>query len=280
MAVNKVVINDEIKIDLTSDTVSPDTLSKGITAHDKSGNVIVGTMEGGGSSQRIESSVYTEEIKVGQFPYTVYRLYNPSVYGYKMLPQLTGIHGELYIDDTCEKLSPVGGIQGRGNDFTNIRFPRNENFTTIPYQCVSGLTIDTGLEITIPDNVTTLGNSAFYNLHKKPPTSASGKPTTFKMSANLEELSHSFDGRVSSGLILDFSRATKVPTLLTSSLCDRWKESGASYYLCTLSRIIVPDELYDEWTTATNWSYWNSSSSATIGHPDGKYFVKASEVTE
>ena len=44
MAVNKVVINDEIKIDLTSDTVSPDTLSKGITAHDKSGNVIVGTM--------------------------------------------------------------------------------------------------------------------------------------------------------------------------------------------------------------------------------------------
>lgn len=44
MAVNKVVINDDIKIDLTSDTVSPDTLSKGITAHDKSGNVIVGTM--------------------------------------------------------------------------------------------------------------------------------------------------------------------------------------------------------------------------------------------
>lgn len=276
MAVNKVVINDEIKIDLTSDTVSPDTLSKGITAHDKSGNVIVGTMEGGGSSQRIESSVYTEEIKQGPVPYTVYRLYNPRVYGYKMLPQLTGIRGELYIDDTCEKLSPLGGIQGRGNYFYNIRFPRNENFTTIPYQCVSGLVIDSGLEITIPDNVTTLGNSAFYNLYKK-----NVKPTTFKMSANLEELSHSFDGRVRGGLILDFSRATKVPTLLTSSLCDRWKESGvSSYYLCTLNKIIVPDELYDEWTTATNWSYWNSSSSATIDHPDGKYFVKASEVTE
>lgn len=276
MAVNKVVINDEIKIDLTSDTVSPDTLSKGITAHDKSGNVIVGTMEGGGSSQRIESSVYTEEIKQGPVPYTVYRLYNPRVYGYKMLPQLTGIRGELYIDDTCEKLSPLGGIQGRGNYFYNIRFPRNENFTTIPYQCVSGLVIDSGLEITIPDNVTTLGNSAFYNLYKK-----NVKPTTFKMSANLEELSHSFDGRVRGGLILDFSRATKVPTLLTSSLCDRWKESGVpSYYLCTLNKIIVPDELYDEWTTATNWSYWNSSSSATIDHPDGKYFVKASEVTE
>lgn len=44
MAVNKVVINNETQLDLTSDTVSPDTLSKGITAHDKSGNVIVGTM--------------------------------------------------------------------------------------------------------------------------------------------------------------------------------------------------------------------------------------------
>ena len=277
MAVNKVVINNEIKIDLTSDTVSPDTLSKGITAHDKSGNVIVGTMEGGSSSQRIESSVYTQEINQGRVPYTVYHLYNPSVYGYKMLPKLTEIHGGIYIDDTCEKLSPLGGIQGWGNDFTNIRFPRNENFTTIPYQCVSGLVIDLGLEITIPDNVTTLGNSAFYNLSER---NTINKPTTFKMSANLEELSHSFNGRVRGGLILDFSRATKVPTLLTTSLCDRWKPSGYSYYLCTLARIIVPDELYNEWTTATNWSYWNSSSSATIDHPDGKYFVKVSEVTE
>ena len=139
--------------------------------------------------------------------------------------------------------------------------------------------IDTGLEIVIPDNVTKLENSAFYNLSKRY-TRGVNKPTTFKMSANLEELSYSFEGRVDGKLILDFSRATKVPTLLTTSLCDRWKPSGYSYYLCTLNKIIVPDELYNEWTTATNWSYWNSSSSATPDHPDGKYFVKASEVTE
>lgn len=276
MAVNKVVLGDQTLIDLTADTITADKLSKGVTAHDMAGEPIVGTMEGGGSSQRIESSVYTEEINNGGALYTVYRLYNPRVYGYKMLPQLTGIRGELYIDDTCEKLSPLGGIQGRGNYFYKIRFPLNENFTTIPYQAISGLVIDTGLEIVIPDNVTTLGNSAFYNLSDRNTTN---EPTTFKMSANLEELSHSFEGRVRGGLTLDFSRATKVPTLLTSSLCDRWKPSGYSYYLCTLARIIVPDELYDEWTTATNWSYWNSSSSATIDHPDGKYFVKASEVT-
>lgn len=43
MAVNKIIINDEVKIDLTADTVSPSTLASGITAHDKSGNIITGT---------------------------------------------------------------------------------------------------------------------------------------------------------------------------------------------------------------------------------------------
>lgn len=45
MAVNKIVIDNEVKIDLTADTVSPSTLALGITAHDKSGNIITGTMD-------------------------------------------------------------------------------------------------------------------------------------------------------------------------------------------------------------------------------------------
>ena len=43
MAYNKVVYGSETLIDLTSDTVSPDKLAQGITAHDKSGEVITGT---------------------------------------------------------------------------------------------------------------------------------------------------------------------------------------------------------------------------------------------
>ena len=41
--VNKVVIGRETKLDLTADTVTPDKLAKGITAHDKSGAPITGT---------------------------------------------------------------------------------------------------------------------------------------------------------------------------------------------------------------------------------------------
>ena len=45
MAVNKIVIDNEVKLDLTADTVSPSTLALGITAHDKSGELITGTMD-------------------------------------------------------------------------------------------------------------------------------------------------------------------------------------------------------------------------------------------
>lgn len=45
MAANKVAINGKTILDLTQDTVTPATLAKGSTAHDKSGAPIVGTME-------------------------------------------------------------------------------------------------------------------------------------------------------------------------------------------------------------------------------------------
>ena len=43
-AVNKAVFGSRVLIDLTSDTVSPEYLLRGYTAHDKSGNVITGTL--------------------------------------------------------------------------------------------------------------------------------------------------------------------------------------------------------------------------------------------
>ena len=51
MAVNKVIYGNETLLDLTEDTVTPETLAKGVTAHDKSGALITGIMEGGGSGE-------------------------------------------------------------------------------------------------------------------------------------------------------------------------------------------------------------------------------------
>lgn len=43
MAINKVVYGGNTLIDLTADTITPDKLTEGVTAHDKSGAVITGT---------------------------------------------------------------------------------------------------------------------------------------------------------------------------------------------------------------------------------------------
>lgn len=45
MAINKVIYGGETLIDLTSDTVTPEKLLKGASAHDKSGEVIQGNCE-------------------------------------------------------------------------------------------------------------------------------------------------------------------------------------------------------------------------------------------
>lgn len=43
MAVNKVSINGATVLDLTADTVTPETLSMGVTAHNAAGELITGT---------------------------------------------------------------------------------------------------------------------------------------------------------------------------------------------------------------------------------------------
>lgn len=45
MGVNKVVFGNQILVDLTTDTVTPENLLKGITAYDKTGSLIVGLTE-------------------------------------------------------------------------------------------------------------------------------------------------------------------------------------------------------------------------------------------
>lgn len=52
----KIVYNDEVLIDLSQDSVTPETLDAGVTAHDKDGNPIVGT--------RTPEEPVTEELNV------------------------------------------------------------------------------------------------------------------------------------------------------------------------------------------------------------------------
>ena len=55
--INKLVVGNEVKFDLTGDTVAPNTLLTGTTAHDKTGAQITGT-----SSYDIDATVAVAEI--------------------------------------------------------------------------------------------------------------------------------------------------------------------------------------------------------------------------
>lgn len=70
MPINKVVYENETLIDLTNDTVTPESLAEGVTAHDKSGNAIVGKLKASGdiinvdtlpTSNINEDAIYTTE---------------------------------------------------------------------------------------------------------------------------------------------------------------------------------------------------------------------------
>ena len=54
---NQVIVNGETILDLRSDTVTPETLQKGYTAHDKSGTKIIGTLEDSSVSVQPSKSV-------------------------------------------------------------------------------------------------------------------------------------------------------------------------------------------------------------------------------
>lgn len=72
MSVNKVEINGQTVIDLTQDTVTPESLGKGITAHDKSGAQITGTLEASSSGGAKETWVLNESIDDAvAFNYTI-----------------------------------------------------------------------------------------------------------------------------------------------------------------------------------------------------------------
>lgn len=155
MSVNKVIYNAKILIDLTSDSVSADTLLKGITAHDKSGNVITGTFEGG-TYEDGDNLVYGEEA-IGYNisftsvrPYQIiesegyafysldngatwndfYNLYNDGLYTNPVLQDVTSIKFKVKADGNYESQikSPILNLDISANVNNMIDQIVSENY--------------------------------------------------------------------------------------------------------------------------------------------------------
>ena len=310
MAVNKVVINDEIKIDLTSDTVSPDTLSKGITAHDKSGNVIVGTMEGGGapSGQWKEETVDNENGQITKVVYHGYTIIPTYQYQAKRLTSIKFNEGvttinswfdgtnaggydvlnELVLPSTLTEIKDYFMYDYGDNTHSNINYNNSYSIMaikpTLPLNLKKIGKMCFNLTITaasgsweLPDSIEELGKGAFYI-----PRASNDKTFTLnvKFGSGLITLRgapfYTYLGGMSKykRFVYDFRKSASIPTLTTASLIGlrgkTYDSSTSNVYTeeTDVLTIIVPDELYDQWKVATNWTKYSSC------------IKKASEVTE
>ena len=112
--------------------------------------------------------------------------------------------------------------------------------------------------ITIPNSVTSIGREAFLNCNilksiTIPDEVTSIEVSTFENCSGLKIMT--FGSGITtiknyaftsvSRCVFDFRKATAIPTLENVDAFIRTSSS---------KKIVVPDSLYDEWITATNWS--------------------------
>ena len=196
MAVNKVEINGVVKLDLTHDTVTKDTLLQGVTAHDAAGNLIEGTMSGGGGGAK---EPYIEEtydangrlIDVNLVGYTAIR--DNAFYGCQNLA-LTSLPNEVtrigtYAFYNCKSLaltSLPSGLTSIG-DFA-FQSCSKLALTSLP----SGLTFVGNytfygcqkLSLTsLPSGITGVGGNAFGNCKSLTSITFQGKPNSIASNA-------------------------------------------------------------------------------------------------
>lgn len=116
MGVSKVEYDNETLIDISNDTVTPETLAKGYTAHNSDGEPIVGTMttEGGSSVEEIfwiTCDLDQNTLSASNFSHTYDEIIQAALGG-KMVKgkgRINGLDAELILFD----LVSVGGYSGQ-----------------------------------------------------------------------------------------------------------------------------------------------------------------------
>lgn len=135
MAINKVEINGEVKLDLTQDTVSEDTLLQGTTAHDAAGHPVEGKVvttpipvtedvlkgDGRGGIDTMQTSpVESIDIPVGIFKGTASGSIETAIPGTDYLAQapvtsVNGKTGDVVVEGTQILVDGILEGDGAGN---------------------------------------------------------------------------------------------------------------------------------------------------------------------
>lgn len=158
MAVSKVIYAEDTLIDLTEDTVTPETLAKGITAHDASGALIIGTMESGSTEpdprdqyQRVQYIVSAEE---ETYPYIITDVCADNSCGVEVIASFPILQDRI----------PMGSRQDSGTTRFYCVYPMSAN--SVYYGFNTGSTISCPLKInTVYRLQTNFLNSRLVNVY-------------------------------------------------------------------------------------------------------------------
>ena len=201
--------------------------------------------------------------------YTAYGDYMIKWAGSNIPSQLFGSGNTYFL--TFARLAGITSINGLAFDscysLTSMTIP--EGVTSINYSAfyncysLTSITIPEGVtsisnqpffscfsltSITIPEGVTRIGNEVFNSCYSL---------TSITIPEGVTSIGDSAFYRCYSLTKYNFSQATAVPTLSYSSAFNSINK---------ICKIVVPDNLYDQWIAATNWSTY------------ADYIYKASEV--
>lgn len=158
MSINKVLYGTNVLVDLTTDTVTSDTLLKGYTAHDKSGNQITGTLEQSlGSSKNVQfykgiGYARSTSYKVTDVTITVEKTgtYNISWIGFRQNTRGTS-GSQLYINGSSygSANTSFASSYSQSNTLSNVSLNegdvievRARSISTSYYMFVGGLILE------------------------------------------------------------------------------------------------------------------------------------------
>lgn len=174
MAINKVVLGEETLLDLTADTVAPDTLAKGVTAHDKTGVQITGTMEAGSAASEkygttvdmflgdinsngvlqrptVKSDLVFDGVTDIAYKALSFRFYDNEIVNSASFPQLVQIAGAYALQQSFYN-----------SKIKNISFPVLQSVTG-DYAMQDAFDRSSIQSLIFPALTTVSGSSSFYN---------------------------------------------------------------------------------------------------------------------
>ena len=122
MSINKIKYGEDVLIDLTEDTITPDKLLYGYTAHDKTGNLIVGTAAGEVGQVRTLSELEGNWDNEGGFLLSYDPLTGDRTYILATVTSSKGVFNETTSYDGASKwyLEQVSGYTDRFYVYTLI----------------------------------------------------------------------------------------------------------------------------------------------------------------